>query len=85
MSACKIKKRQTNFTKYTPKQQTKIFPKKFEPDHLLADSSPAITNGFMAAFNYTAKNLVTVHCWAHAQRNINKRTVVPPIICRFRI
>ena len=56
MSACK-EKTQTNFTKYTPKQQTKIFSEKFYPDNLLADSLPAITNGFMAAFNYPAKKI----------------------------
>ena len=27
----------------------------------------------MAAFNYSAKNFVRIHCWPHAQRNIDQR------------
>ena len=47
------------------RSSSKIFAEKLEPDHLLAGSSPAITNGFMAAFNYSAKNFFRIHCWPH--------------------
>ena len=44
-----------------------LFGQDYEPTTLIADSAPAITNGFRAVF--TLEN--RVNCWAHAIRGID--------------
>jgi hypothetical protein len=46
----------------------------YRPDILIADGAEAITNGFMAAFDYeTANDFTRIMCWAHVYRKIEEK------------
>ena len=48
-----------------------------KPDTLIADYAPAITNGFMLAFNYESFNdLYRVMCWSHVGRNCEEKQLL---------
>jgi hypothetical protein len=41
----------------------------YRPNILIADAAPAITNGFMKAFDYESEDeFIRVMCWAHVDR-----------------
>jgi hypothetical protein len=52
----------------------KHFDSEYKPDILLADSAPAITNGFIkSAFGYQDNDFTRLNCWPDAERNLDKK------------
>jgi hypothetical protein len=51
----------------------KHFDTDYKPDILLADSAPAITNGFKSAFGYQDDDFIRLNCWPHTERNLDKK------------
>ena len=55
----------------------------YRPSCLIADAAGAITNGFMAAFNYgSIEDFSRVICWQHVKRNLEKR--LPKVTPEFK-
>ena len=55
---------------------SQLFDVDYKPSILQADGAEAITNGFMAAFEYESiDDFVRLMCWAHVYRAIDKKVL----------